>query len=120
MDWFIVTGDDILRDQRFEIVLQFDFDDINDFSALTPTSSLWQCEDRYAFFSQECEALAKVIPRIAPPHPSKAKKLDHNCTVTADLTGVPKHKFHRQRGKHTSSIYEHTGIQSHNGSTHIF
>ncbi|KAG6218859.1 hypothetical protein E4U50_008121 [Claviceps purpurea] len=80
MDWFIVTGDDILRDQRFEIVIEFIFDDINYFSALTPTSSLWQCEDR-----------------IAPPHPSKAKKLDHNCTVTADLTGVPKHKFHPQR-----------------------
>ncbi|KAG6088700.1 hypothetical protein E4U15_005345 [Claviceps sp. LM218 group G6] len=80
MDWFIVTGDDILRDQRFQIVLEFDFDDINDSSALTPTSSLWQCEDR-----------------IAPPHPSKAKKLDRNCNVTADLTGVPKHKFHPQR-----------------------
>ncbi|KAG5996742.1 hypothetical protein E4U52_005958 [Claviceps spartinae] len=75
-----LTGDDILRDQRFEIVIEFDFDDINSSSALTRTYSLWQCEDR-----------------IAPPHPSKAKKLDRNCTVTADLTGVPKHNFHPKR-----------------------
>ncbi|KAG6116280.1 hypothetical protein E4U14_000333 [Claviceps sp. LM454 group G7] len=75
-----LTGDDILRDQRFEIVIKFDFDDINGSSALTRTYSLWQCEDR-----------------IAPPHPSKAKKLDRNCTVTADLTGVPKHNFHPER-----------------------
>ncbi|KAG6152397.1 hypothetical protein E4U37_003893 [Claviceps purpurea] len=84
MKRFIVTGDDILRDQRFQIVIEFDFDVL---PALILSGNA----------RTEYKALAKVLPRIAPPHPSKAKKLDRNCNVTADSTGVPKHNLHPKR-----------------------
>ncbi|KAG6102857.1 hypothetical protein E4U30_000045 [Claviceps sp. LM220 group G6] len=76
MEWFIKTGDNILRDQRFEIQMEFAFDDIHDASTLIYTHPLWQCEDK-----------------VAPPYPSKGNKLAVNCHVTADLRGVPKDKF---------------------------
>ncbi|KAG5965240.1 hypothetical protein E4U58_002897 [Claviceps cyperi] len=76
MEWFIKTGDDILRDQRFEIQIEFAFDDIHDSGTLIYTHPLWQCEDK-----------------VAPPYPSKGNKLAVNCHVTADLRGVPKDKF---------------------------
>ncbi|KAG6114576.1 hypothetical protein E4U13_003294 [Claviceps humidiphila] len=76
MEWFIKTGDNILRDQRFEIQMEFAFDDIHDAGTLIYTHPLWQCEDN-----------------VAPPYPSKGNKLAVNCHVTADLRGVPKDKF---------------------------
>ncbi|KAG6035334.1 hypothetical protein E4U19_004811 [Claviceps sp. Clav32 group G5] len=76
MEWFIKTGDNILRDQRFEIQMEFAFDDIHDAGTLIYTHPLWQCEDK-----------------VAPPYPSKGNKLAVNCHVTADLRGVPKDKF---------------------------
>ncbi|KAG6172014.1 hypothetical protein E4U11_006687 [Claviceps purpurea] len=76
MEWFIKTGDNILRDQRFEIQMEFAFDDIHDAGTLIYTHPLWQCEDN-----------------VAPSYPSKGNKLAVNCHVTADLRGVPKDKF---------------------------
>ncbi|KAG6302017.1 hypothetical protein E4U09_004022 [Claviceps aff. purpurea] len=76
MGWFIKTGDNILCDQRFDIPLEDNFDDIHSLGDLVRTYSLWQCEDK-----------------LAPFHPSKAKKLLRNCTVTADLRHVAKRKF---------------------------
>ncbi|KAG6141552.1 hypothetical protein E4U38_006670 [Claviceps purpurea] len=76
MGWFIQTGDNILCDQRFDIPLESYFDDIHSPGDLVRTYSLWQCEDK-----------------LAPFHPSKAKKLLRNCTVTADLRHVAKRKF---------------------------
>ncbi|KAG5935630.1 hypothetical protein E4U59_005507 [Claviceps monticola] len=76
MEWFIKTGDNILRDQRFEIQMEFAFDDVHDADTLIYTHPLWQCEDK-----------------VAPPYPSKGNKLAINCHVTADLRGVPKDKF---------------------------
>ncbi|KAG6261192.1 hypothetical protein E4U49_004158 [Claviceps purpurea] len=76
MGWFIQTGDNILFDQRFDIPLESYFDDIHSPGDLVRTYSLWQCEDK-----------------LAPFHPSKAKKLLRNCTVTADLRHVAKRKF---------------------------
>ncbi|KAG5977078.1 hypothetical protein E4U56_000482 [Claviceps arundinis] len=76
MGWFIETGDTILCDQRFDIPLISDFDDIYCLGDLIRTYTLWQCEDKFA-----------------PFHPSKAKKLRRNCTVTVDLRHVAKGKF---------------------------
>ncbi|KAG6088705.1 hypothetical protein E4U15_005350 [Claviceps sp. LM218 group G6] len=76
MGWFIKTGDNILCDQRFDIPLISNFDDIHCLGDLTRTYILWQCEDKFA-----------------PFHPSKAKKLRRNCTVTVDLRHVAKGKF---------------------------
>ncbi|KAG6050145.1 hypothetical protein E4U33_000735 [Claviceps sp. LM78 group G4] len=76
MGWFIKTGDNILCDQRFDIPLESSFDDIYSLDDLVRTYTLWQCEDK-----------------LAPFHPSKAKKLLRNCTVTADLRHVAKRKF---------------------------
>ncbi|KAG6016208.1 hypothetical protein E4U43_004060 [Claviceps pusilla] len=76
MGWFILTGDDILRDQRIKITLNCDFDNIRGSSDLLFTYGLWQSEDK-----------------IAPVHPSKANKLKRNCNVTGNLRNVPKHKF---------------------------
>ncbi|KAG6024259.1 hypothetical protein E4U40_003407 [Claviceps sp. LM458 group G5] len=98
MGWFIKTGDNILCDQRFDIPLESSFDDIHSLDDLVRTYTLWQCEDKYApqpqFISKfEGKALAEVISRLAPFHPSKAKKLLRNCTVTADLRHVAKRNF---------------------------
>ncbi|KAG6102860.1 hypothetical protein E4U30_000048 [Claviceps sp. LM220 group G6] len=76
MGWFLRTGDNILCDQRFEIPLTFHFDDIHSLGDLVRTSSLWQCEDKFA-----------------PFYPSKGKKLLRNCTVKGDLRHVAKRKF---------------------------
>ncbi|KAG6050527.1 hypothetical protein E4U33_000702 [Claviceps sp. LM78 group G4] len=91
--WFIKTGDDVLRDQRFDIPLISHFNDIHSLSELIRTYDLWQCEDKYAPIYVEYKALAEVISRLAPFHPSKATKLLRNCTVTVDLRHVAKGKF---------------------------
>ncbi|KAG5956760.1 hypothetical protein E4U57_002313 [Claviceps arundinis] len=75
MGWFIKTSDTILCDQRIDIPLISQFNDIHSPGDLVWTCSLWQCEDKFA-----------------PRHPSKAKKLRLNCTVTADLRHVAKRK----------------------------
>ncbi|KAG6218864.1 hypothetical protein E4U50_008126 [Claviceps purpurea] len=102
--WFIKTGDNILRDQRFDIPLRSHFNDIHSLSNLVCTYSLWQCEDKYAPIYVECKALAEVISRLAPFYPSKAKKLLRNCTVTVDLRHVAKGKFIPLYGKISSAF----------------
>ncbi|KAG6241820.1 hypothetical protein E4U24_006000 [Claviceps purpurea] len=76
MGWFIKTGDYISCDQRFDIQGECYFDDLHNPDDLINTFELWQCEDKFA-----------------PRHPSKAKKLRRNCTVTVDLRQVAKEKF---------------------------
>ncbi|KAG6003817.1 hypothetical protein E4U21_001672 [Claviceps maximensis] len=76
MEWFIESGDDILRDKRFEITLNCNFNNIHRPCDLFHTFTLWQCEDK-----------------TAPVHPSKAKTLKRNCKVKADLRSVPKTEF---------------------------
>lgn len=48
MKWFIETGETILRDQRFEMTLEFHFENIYNSVDFTRTYDLWQCEDKYA------------------------------------------------------------------------
>ncbi|KAG5921802.1 hypothetical protein E4U61_006230 [Claviceps capensis] len=82
MKWFIETGETILRDQRFEMMLEFHFENIYNSVDFIRSYDLWQCEDKYA--------------PDAPIHPAKAVKLKRNCSVTADLRSVPKDKFARK------------------------
>ncbi|KAG6261198.1 hypothetical protein E4U49_004164 [Claviceps purpurea] len=82
MKWFIETGETILRDQRFEMMLEFHFENIYNTVDFIRHYDLWQCEDKYA--------------RDAPIHPGKSTKLKRNCNVTADLRSVPKDKFARK------------------------
>ncbi|KAG5935629.1 hypothetical protein E4U59_005506 [Claviceps monticola] len=88
IEWFIKTGDNILCDQRFDIPLFDEFDDIHSLGDLVRTYSLWQCEDK-----------------LAPFYPSKAKKLRLNCTVTADLRHVAKTKFLPWTDREGKSFY---------------
>ncbi|KAG5928619.1 hypothetical protein E4U42_000334 [Claviceps africana] len=48
MEWFIRAGQDIQRDQRVKITLDWDFDRIHRSANLIVTYDLWQCEDNYA------------------------------------------------------------------------
>ncbi|KAG6249329.1 hypothetical protein E4U24_002172 [Claviceps purpurea] len=82
MKWFIETGETILRDQRFEMMLEFHFENIYNTVDFIRSYDLWQCEDKYA--------------PDAPIHPGKSTKLKRNCNVTADLRSVPKDKFARR------------------------
>ncbi|KAG5935632.1 hypothetical protein E4U59_005509 [Claviceps monticola] len=91
MKWFIETGETILRDQRFEIMLEFHFENIYNSVNFIRSYDLWQCEDKYA--------------PDAPIHPAKAVKLKRNCSVTADLRSVPKDKFTRKSDKSGKSYY---------------
>ncbi|KAG6024262.1 hypothetical protein E4U40_003410 [Claviceps sp. LM458 group G5] len=88
MKWFIKTGETILRDQRFEMMLEFHFENIYNSKDFIRNYDLWQCEDE-----------------DAPIHPAKATKLKRNCSVTADLTGVPKDKFTRKSDKTGKAYY---------------
>ncbi|KAG5965237.1 hypothetical protein E4U58_002894 [Claviceps cyperi] len=88
MKWFIKTGETILRDQRFEIMLEFQFENIYNSVNFIRSYDLWQCEDTNA-----------------PIHPAKAMKLRRNCSVTADLTSVPRNKFTRKSDKTGKSYY---------------
>ncbi|KAG6172017.1 hypothetical protein E4U11_006690 [Claviceps purpurea] len=78
----VKTGETILRDQRFEMMLEFHFENIYNTVDFIRNYDLWQCEDKYA--------------RDAPIHPGKSTKLKRNCSVTADLRSVPKDKFARK------------------------
>ncbi|KAG6230547.1 hypothetical protein E4U34_000365 [Claviceps purpurea] len=91
MKWFIETGETILRDQRFEMMLEFHFENIYNSGDFTRSYDLWQCEDKYA--------------PDAPIHPGKSTKLKRNCSVTADLRSVPKDKFARKSDKTGKSYY---------------
>ncbi|KAG6321238.1 hypothetical protein E4U44_005360 [Claviceps purpurea] len=91
MKWFIETGETILRDQRFEMMLEFHFENIYNTVDFIRSYDLWQCEDKYA--------------PDAPIHPGKATKLKRNCSVTADLRSVPKDKFARKSDKTGKSYY---------------
>ncbi|KAG5977071.1 hypothetical protein E4U56_000475 [Claviceps arundinis] len=88
MKWFIGTGETILRDQRFEMTLEFHFENIYNSVDFIRKYDLWQCEDK-----------------DAPIHPAKAKKLKRNCSVTADLRSVPKDKFIRKSDKTGKPYY---------------
>ncbi|KAG5996743.1 hypothetical protein E4U52_005959 [Claviceps spartinae] len=48
--WFIETGDTILCDQRFDIPLISNFDDIHCLGDLIRTYILWQCEDNHDLY----------------------------------------------------------------------
>ncbi|CCE29463.1 related to hsp70 protein [Claviceps purpurea 20.1] len=84
----VKTGETILRDQRFEMMLEFHFENIYNTVDFIRNYDLWQCEDK-----------------DAPIHPGKATKIKRNCNVTADLRSVPKDKFARKIDKTGKSYY---------------
>ena len=89
MTWYIRQGDDLKRACPIEVDCWAAFPEKPSFDTLQEVSRLWECED---------------------PQPSRHPRGDRiklNCTLTADLSGIPKkHLKSRLRQGADGSIFK--------------
>jgi hypothetical protein len=100
MTWYIHIGDDLLRDQtiKFSFYRSIPVDFVP--SDLVFKSTLYDCSDRYENLAQHFrKPYLTLCERIAPLHRSQGQDVRHNCTVTADFSGVSTTNFLKKNGK---------------------
>lgn len=107
MDWYIKIGDTLSRDMRIKFPYRRFFAqdcDANDFIFI---NKLYQCDDKYATSKYNCQFATNPVARKAPVHRSKGERIQRNCTLVSDLSGVPKSKFVRKTGECSFLLASH-------------
>ena len=80
MTWFIHQGDDLMRACPIEVDCWAAFTEKPSFDTSQEVSILWECEDP-----------------VPPRHP-RGDRIKSNCTLTADLSGIPKKHLEKKVG----------------------